>query len=80
MDGTTAVVLDVATQETPAGGLYLVKEDAYNLSPGEKARFILLERDGVLVTFVMEAFHAAGFDAVVEAFQPILESVTWAKS
>lgn len=77
IDGTTATVLDVMTRETPARGIYAVKSDVFNLDPGEKARFFLLERDGKLVVFILDAFHEAEYDAVAAKLQPILDSVRW---
>lgn len=75
--GEPATVLDVLTNDTLARGLILIEEDAFNLGPGEAARFYLLEIDGVLVTFVVEAWMAADFDAVSALLEPVLESVAW---
>jgi hypothetical protein len=75
--GQEAVVIDLATGDTAARGLYLLAEDAYNLGPGEKVRLYLMEMDGVLVTFVVEAWMEADFDAVVAQSQPVLDSVVW---
>ncbi len=75
--GQEAVVLDLVTNDTSARGLYLVAEDAYNLGPGEKVRFYLMEMDGALVTVVVEAWMEADFDAVVAQSQPVLDSIVW---
>ncbi len=77
IDGVTAVALDVATGDADGSGMYFVAKDQFNLVPGEKARFLLLERDGTLVTFVIDAYKEADFDAVLARIQPVLDSVRW---
>jgi hypothetical protein len=75
--GVDGVAVDVTTGSTPVRGLYLIPEDAYNLDPGSKARFHLVEHAGTTVLFIIEAYQAADFDALVTQFQPVLDSVTW---
>jgi len=75
--GEPAVQIDVTTNDVQARGLYFVKEDAMNLSPGEKARFFLLERDGTTVILILEAYAATDFDAFVAATQPLIASIAW---
>jgi hypothetical protein len=58
-------------------GLYQVAADAYNLSPGQKARFIVLDVDGTTVVFVFESITEAEFDAVAAEVQPVLDSLTF---
>lgn len=77
IDGVTAVVVDVLTHEAMAPGMYFVEEDAYNLAPGEKARFYLMEIDDVFVLIVVEAWVEADFPAVEAQSQPVLDSITW---
>ena len=69
--------VDVETGEEALSGLYLIAEDAFNLAPHEKARFIVFDVDGETVVFVIDAFAAADFDAWVAAAAPVLESVEW---
>lgn len=77
IDGATAVAIDVASRDADGSGMYFVDKDQFNLVPGEKARFLLLERDGTLVTFVIDAYKEADFDAVLARIQPVLDSVRW---
>ena len=58
-------------------GLYEITEDAFNLGPGEKARFTVLEQGGQTVVFVQEALQAADFDAWLAKTRPILDGLTW---
>ena len=67
----------MATNTGEFDGLYEISEDAFNLGPGEKARFIVLEQGGQTVVFVQEALQAANFDAWVAKTQPILDGLTW---
>lgn len=75
--GVEAVVLDVETGEVMAPGLYRVANDSYNLGPGEKVRFYLLDMDGTLVTIAVEAWAAADFETVMAQSQPVLDSLVW---
>lgn len=74
--GKTGIQVDVvATGE--AGGLYHVAADSYNLSAGQKARFIVLDVDGTTVVFVFESITEPEFDAVEAEVQPVLDSLTF---
>jgi hypothetical protein len=77
VDGVTGIQVDVETKGTAAPGIFQIKEDVFNLDAGEKARFILLEKDGTTVIFIIDAFKAAGFDAFLTKAQPVLDRVTW---
>jgi hypothetical protein len=77
VDGVTGVQVDVETNGTPAPQIFQITDDVFNLDAGEKARFILLEKDGTTVIFIIDAFKAAGFDAFLTKAQPVLDSVTW---
>ena len=77
VDGVTGIQVDVETNETAAHGMFQIKADVYNLDPGEKARFVMLEKDGTTVIFIIDAFKAAEFDAFLTKAQPVLDSVTW---
>ena len=75
--GEPATVVDVLTNETLARGLYLTERDEYSLAPGEAARFYLMERDGSLVTFVIESWIHEDFEAFHADAQPVLDSIAW---
>ncbi len=77
VDGVNGIQVDVETNETDAPGMFQIKADVFNLDAGEKARFILLEKDGITVMFMIDAFKEAGFDAFLVKAQPVLDSVTW---
>lgn len=74
--GKTGIQADVvATAEV--SGLYRVAADNYNLSAGQKARFIVLDVDGTTVVFVFESTTEAEFGAVEAEVQPVLDSLTF---
>ena len=77
VDGVKGVQVDVTTNDVVADGLYLVAEDAFNLAPDEKARFIVLDKGGVTVLIILESFKTAGFDAWLDTTKPILDSIKW---
>jgi hypothetical protein len=77
VDGVTGIQVDVETNGTAAPGIFQIKDDVFNLDAGEKARFVLLEKDGTTVILIIDAFKAAGFDAFLTKAQPVLDSVTW---
>ena len=77
VDGLEATVIDVASRDVDGRGMYLVANDAFNLAPGEKARFLLLERDGRLVVLVIDAFKEADFEDVLERVRPVVDSIRW---
>ena len=69
--------IDVATNDVRASGLYFAASDTFNLGPGEKARFIVLDHAGVTVVLVLEAFAEADFDQWLETVAPVVESISW---
>jgi hypothetical protein len=75
--GVEGRAVDVTTNTGVFDGLYEITEDAFNLGPGEQARFIVLEQGGQTVVFVQEALQAANFDAWLAKTQPILDGLTW---
>lgn len=77
VDGVTGVQVDVETNGTAAPQIFQITDDVFNLDAGEEARFVLLEKDGTTVIFMLDAFKAAGFDAFLAKAQPVLDSVTW---
>ena len=77
VDGVTGIQVDVETNATAAPGMFQIKNDVFNLDAGEKARFVLLEKDGTTVIFIIDAFKAAGFDTFLTKAQPVFDSVTW---
>jgi hypothetical protein len=77
VDGVSGIQVDVETKETAAPQIFEIQADVFNLDAGEKARFILLDKDGTTVIFIIDAFKAADFDAFLAKAQPVLDSVTW---
>lgn len=77
VDGVSGIQVDVETKETAAPQIFEIQADFFNLDAGEKARFILLDKDGTTVIFIIDAFKEAGFDAFLVKAQPVLDSVTW---
>ena len=77
LGGESAVQIDVTTNDTAAPGIYLVKADAMNLTEGEKARFLLLDLDGITVILILDAYAEADFDAFVAATEPLVASIAW---
>jgi hypothetical protein len=77
VDGVSGIQLDVETNDTDAPQLFEISQDVFNLDAGEKARFILVDKDGTTVIFIIDAFKKAGFDAFLVKAQPVLDSVTW---
>lgn len=75
--GVSGLQVDVvATGEAP--GLFVFPEDAFNLSAGEKVRFIVLDKEGATVVLMVESFKEATFDAFMTGVaQPILDGLTW---
>ena len=74
--GVEGVQIDVvATGEAP--GLFVLEKDFYNLSRGQKARFIALEVEGTTVVFVFESMTKEEFDEVEAEVQPVLDSLTF---
>jgi hypothetical protein len=77
VDGATGQQVDVTTNQAEAPALYLVAEDAFNLVPGEKARFMVLDKDGETVLLIIDSFTTDGFDSWVAAAQPVLDTIVW---
>lgn len=76
--GASGVQVDVLTNDVDAPGMYYIEEDAFNLAPGEKVRFLILDKGGKTVILILDAFKAATFDAfVAEAGDPLLAGLTW---
>lgn len=72
--GVDGIAVDVVVAED-APGLYQVEKDQYNLSAGQKARFIVLDVDGTTVVFVFESMTEEEFDEVEGEVQPVLDSL-----
>jgi hypothetical protein len=77
VDGVSGIQVDVETKEMAAPQIFEIQADVFNLDAGEKARFILLDKDGTTVILIIDAFKAAGFDAFLAKAQPLLDSVRW---
>jgi hypothetical protein len=78
IDGATGLQVDLTTNDTGGPGMYYIAEDAFNLAPGEKVRFIAVDKDGQTVILVVDAFLAETFDAFVsEVGDPLLAGLTW---
>jgi hypothetical protein len=78
VDGVSGSQVDVLSNDIGAGGMFLLPEDGFNLSPGEKTRFLVLNKDGATVILFVESFKAATFDAfMADVAQPLLDGLTW---
>jgi hypothetical protein len=77
IDGVSGVSMDVVTGPTPRRSMMLFPEDAFNTDPGERIQWIVLEKDGQVVQFLIDAFKKGNYDAVSSRIQPVLESVAW---
>ena len=77
IDGVTGVAVDTVTGPKARPGLLTFPEDQFNTDPKEKIRWIVLEKDGTRVIFLLDAFKAANFDDVSARVQPIIDSVAW---
>ena len=78
VDGVSGSQVDVLSNDVAAGGMFLLPEDAFNLSPGEKTRFLVLDKGGATVVLFVESFDASTFDAfMADVGQPILDGLTW---
>jgi hypothetical protein len=75
--GVTGVSVDVSTNSTEARAFLTIPEDAYNLGPGEKVRFIVVDADGSPVMIMVEVPKADDFDDEISAIQPVLDSIVW---
>lgn len=78
VDGVSGSQVDVLSNDVGAGGMFLLPEDGFNLSPGEKTRFLVLDKDGATVILFVESFKVSTFDAfLADVAQPILDGLTW---
>jgi hypothetical protein len=77
IDGVTGVAVDTVTGPQARPGLLGFPEDQFNTDPKEKIRWIILEKDGTRVVFLLDAFKEANFDAVSARIQPIIDSIAW---
>jgi hypothetical protein len=78
VDRVSGSQVDVLSNDIGAGGMFLLPEDGFNLSPGEKTRFLVLDKDGATVILFVESYKAATFDAfMADVAQPILDGLTW---
>jgi hypothetical protein len=78
VDGVSGSQVDVLSNDVSAGGMFLLPEDAFNLSPGEKTRFLVLDKDGATIILFVESYDAATFDTfMAETGQPLLDDLAW---
>ena len=78
IDGVSGQQVDVLTNKTaPVRGIFVITHDAFNLDPGEKIRFFVLDKDGHTVILTIDSFKAADFDAFAKVAQPVIDSITW---
>lgn len=78
VDGASGLQVDLTTNETGGPGMFYIAEDAFNLAPGEKVRFIALDKDGQVVILIIDAFVVDTFDGfVAEVGDPLLAGLTW---
>ena len=74
--GLPAVQLDVVATEDARAFLELDK-DVYNLSAGQKARFLLVDVRGTIGMFIVESESEATFNAAIDAAQPVIDSIAF---
>jgi hypothetical protein len=77
IDGVSGVSMDVVTGPTPRGAMMQFPEDVFNTDPSERIKWILLEKDGKVVQFLLDAFKKGNYDTVSSRIQPIIDSVAW---
>lgn len=58
-------------------GYMAIPEDQLNIEPAEKLRFFVIERDGALVIFILDAFQSSSFEGWIRTSAPIIKSITW---
>jgi hypothetical protein len=75
--GTEGQQFDVLTNDVEAPGIFFIPEDSFNLAPGEKVRYFVLEIDGETVVILVDAWVADQFDSFLEVAQPVIDSITW---
>ena len=64
VDGVSGSQVDVLSNDVAADGMFLLPEDGFNLGPGEKTRFLVLDKDGATVILFVESVQAETFDAL----------------
>ena len=77
VDGVEGQQIDVDSNDVDAPALYFIEEDQFNLVANEKARFIILDKDGEAVILIVDSFTSADFDEWVDTAQPVLDSIRW---
>jgi hypothetical protein len=77
IDGVSGVSLDVVTGPKPRALMLQFPEDAFNTDPNERIQWIVFEKDGHVVQFLLDAFKKGNYDAVSSRIQPIIDSVAW---
>ncbi len=77
IDGVSGVSVDVVAGPTPQPGMMRIPEDSFNTDPNERIQWILLEKDGQVVQFLLNAFNKENYDAVSSRIKPIIDSVAW---
>jgi hypothetical protein len=77
IDGVSGVSMDVVTGPKPRESMMQFPEDAFNTDPNERIRWIVFEKDGHVVQFLLDAFKKGNYDAVRSRIQPIIDSVAW---
>ena len=55
VDGVSGSQVDVLSNDVAADGMFLLPEDGFNLGPGEKTRFLVLDKDGATVILFIES-------------------------
>jgi len=75
--GVAGQQVDVATRKLGIRAVFTIPEDAFNVDPGEKIRYLVLAKDGTTVVLMVDAFKEKDFEAVLALEQPILDSITW---
>ena len=77
VDGVDGQQVDVESNDVDAPALYFIEEDQFNLVANEKARFIVLDKDGETVILIVDSFTTADFDEWLDTAQPVLDSIHW---
>jgi hypothetical protein len=77
VDGISGQQIDVEANDAEAPALYRLAEDQFNLVPGEKARFLVLDKDGETVLLIVDSFTTEGFEDWLRTAQPVVDSISW---
>ena len=77
VDGVEGQQVDVESNDVDVPELYFIDEDQFNLVANEKARFIVLDKDGETVLLIIDAFTTADFDDWLDTAEPVMESISW---